>query len=85
MPATYTGNGYVEQVLIRIGVKPNCSNLQIGDIVGQRFYDASDLSSDLNVRIPLMLQFPRGSSSPKGKGSKDGGGGGGRGETPRSG
>ena len=60
VPATYTGNGHIEKVLIRIGVKPNCSNLQIGDIVGRRFYDASNLSSNLNFRIPLMLQIPRG-------------------------
>jgi len=59
VPVTYTGNGYPEKVLLRIGVKPNCSNLQIGDIVGKRFYDATNLSSDLKLRIPLMLQIPK--------------------------
>lgn len=59
VPVTYTGNGYPEKVLLRIGVKPNCSNLQIGDIVGKRFYDATNLSSDLKLRIPLMFQIPK--------------------------
>lgn len=63
VPVTYTGNDHIEKVLLRIGVKPNCSNLQIGDIVGKRFYDATNLSSDLNFRIPLMVQIPKKSST----------------------
>lgn len=84
VPATYTGNGHIEKVLIRIGVKPNCSNLQIGDIVGRRFYDASNLSSNLNFRIPLMLQIPRGGGGGGGKGGDNPGGGGGGGNGPKS-
>lgn len=69
VPATYTGDGYVQHVSLTIGVKPNCSNLLIGG-VGDRWYDATNLSSDLNFRIPLTVQIP------------NGGGGGG---APRSG
>lgn len=69
VPATYTGDGYVQHVSLTIGVKPNCSNLLIGG-VGNRWYDATNLSSDLNFRIPLTVQIP------------NGGGGGG---APRSG
>jgi len=59
VPATFTGNGYVQHVTLTIGVKPNCSNLLIGG-VGDRWYDATNLSSDLNVRIPLSVGIPNG-------------------------
>ncbi len=59
VPATFTGNGYIQHVSLQIGVKPNCSNLLIGNM-GDRWYDATNLSSDLNFRIPLAVGLPRG-------------------------
>lgn len=67
VPATFTGNGYVQHVSLQIGVKPNCSNLLIGG-VGDRWYDATNLSSDLNIRIPISVGIPNG-------GGGNGGGG----------
>ena len=45
VPATYTGDGYNQKVSLQIGVKPNCSNLLIGNM-GDRWYDATNFSSD---------------------------------------
>lgn len=59
VPATFTGNGYVQHISLQIGVKPNCSNLLIGG-VGDRWYDATNLSSDLNIRIPISVGIPNG-------------------------
>lgn len=63
VPGTYTGDGYNQKVSLRIGVKPNCSNLLIGGM-GDRWYDATNLSSDLNLRIPLSVGIPKGSNPP---------------------
>lgn len=52
-------------MLIRIGIKPNCSNLQIGDIVGGQFYDSTNIPTQINWRIPLSYQFQKKGDSPK--------------------
>ncbi|MCB9807422.1 hypothetical protein H6768_06160 [Candidatus Peribacteria bacterium] len=62
VPATLTDGG---RVLIRIGIKPNCSNLQIGDIVGGQFYDSTNIPTQLNWRIPLSYQFQQRGSTPR--------------------
>lgn len=60
--ATDMSEGYPKSVLLHIGVKPNCSNLLIGDIVGNRWVDTANLSSDLNLRIPVSVQIPKSNS-----------------------
>ncbi len=60
VPVTITGEW---RFLVRIGVKPNCSNLQIGDITGRQFYDSTNIPSQLNWRIPLSWKLKQDSSS----------------------
>lgn len=67
VPVTYTSEGYIQHGLLRIGVKPNCANLLIGDIHGERWYDSTNLASPLNFRIPLFLQIPKGGKTTKGE------------------
>lgn len=67
VPVTYTSEGYIKHGLLRIGVKPNCANLLIGDIHGERWYDSTNLASPLNFRIPLFLQIPKGGKTTKGE------------------
>lgn len=67
VPVTYTSEGYIKHGLLRIGVKPNCANLLIGDIHGERWYDSTNLASPLNFRIPLFLQIPKGGKATKGE------------------
>lgn len=67
VPVTYTSSEGFKHGLLRIGVKPNCANLLIGDIHGERWYDSTNLASPLNFRIPLFLQIPKGGKTTKGE------------------